>query len=65
MRVEATTPLEATFQVRPTLRNGGGYELWDPQHQVALANADPESWGDVVVERGVTDWEPTGKADKS
>jgi len=54
-KLEETTPLEATFQVRPTLRNGGGYELWNPANQVSLANADPESWGDMVVKQGVTE----------
>jgi len=55
IKLEAATPLEATFQIRPTMKNGGGYELWDPGTQVSLASADPDGWGDSVVEQGVTE----------
>lgn len=55
MKLEAATPLAATFQIVPTMKNGGGYELWDPENDVSLASADPESWGDSVVGLGVTE----------
>lgn len=55
MKREAATPAEATFQIRHTARNGGGYELWDPIEQVSIASADPDTYGDSVVGKGVTE----------
>jgi len=45
VKLEKASPYEATFQVRPTMQDGGGLEIWDPHVKVALANTEAEeSW---------------------
>mmetsp|Transcript_53274 Transcript_53274/g.102976 ORF Transcript_53274/g.102976 Transcript_53274/m.102976 type:complete len:490 (+) Transcript_53274:87-1556(+) len=45
VKLEKAGPHEATFQVRPTMQDGGGLEIWDPHTKVALANTNAEeSW---------------------
>lgn len=51
------TPLETAFQVRQI---DGGYEIWDPQHEVALASADPKwVFSDGPAGKGVAECSDT------
>lgn len=61
MRFEEAHPLDASFRVRHTLADGGGTEIWDPQHQVALSSADPAwTFRDRVAGSGVAECEAPG-----
>merc|ERR1719265_447286 len=53
---QSAHPLDTTFQVRRTAEDGGGIEIWDPQHRVSLASADVK-WAisDHVAKRGVAE----------
>lgn len=51
--LETVSPLDATFLIRKT---GDGFEIWDPQRDVAIANANPAGWfQDHVADRGVAE----------
>jgi len=42
VKLEKACPFDATFQVRPTVQDGGGLEIWDPHTKVAIANTNGE-----------------------
>lgn len=54
--IEDASPIDVTFQVRPTHKNGGGLEIWDPQTGHVLASGNPEWWSkDQVAARGIAE----------
>lgn len=56
MPMEEAHPIYATFRVRPTAKDGGGYEIWDPQTQVALSSANPDWYfGDSATDQGMAE----------
>lgn len=42
MPLEHAHPIYTTFRVRPTAKDGGGYEIWDPHDQQALMSNNEE-----------------------
>jgi len=61
MPFEEAHPIYATFRVRPTAKDGGGYEIWDPQTQVALSSANPDWYfGDEATDRGMAECRVAG-----
>jgi hypothetical protein len=58
--IEEASPIDVTFQVRPTHKNGGGLEIWDPQTGHVLASGNPEWYSkDQVAAQGIaecSDW---------
>jgi len=54
--VSLASPLDVTFQVRPTRQNGGGLEIWDPQTRHVLASGNPEWFAkDHVASKGIAE----------
>eukprot|EP00746_Dinoflagellata_sp_MGD_P011703 gnl/MRDRNA2_/MRDRNA2_124665_c0_seq1.p1 gnl/MRDRNA2_/MRDRNA2_124665_c0~~gnl/MRDRNA2_/MRDRNA2_124665_c0_seq1.p1 ORF type:complete len:398 (-),score=49.70 gnl/MRDRNA2_/MRDRNA2_124665_c0_seq1:86-1279(-) len=54
----ATTPIDATFQVREV---PGGHEIWDPQRGVSIASANPDWYiADSAADSGVAECYPAG-----
>merc|ERR1719321_1110627 len=51
------SPLDTSFQVREV---DGGYEIWDPKYEVALASANPDwTFADEAAESGVAECSDT------
>lgn len=54
-------PLDATFRVRNTHKNGGGLEIWHPKSHFSLASGNP-SWliKDRAAAQGIAECKPDG-----
>lgn len=54
--ISTVTPSQATFQIHPTARNGGGLEIWSPIYEVSLASMYTDGWfKDVAADNGVAE----------
>lgn len=54
--IKKASPLSVTFRARPTHKNGGGLEIWDPQTGHALASANAEWFSaDHVARNGIAE----------
>lgn len=60
---EKASPIDTAFQVREV---DGGYEIWDPKYEVALASADPEwTFADEAASSGIAECGDTSDCGKS
>lgn len=56
VNIPEAQPNDVTFRVRPTQKNGGGLEIWDPQTGYALASANPDwTFRDNVAGQGIAE----------
>merc|ERR1740138_255971 len=54
-------PLDVTFRVRHTAKDGGGLEIWDPQTRHSLASGNPAWYSkDRVAARGIAECREPG-----
>lgn len=61
LRFSQAHPLDASFRVRQTMKDGGGVEIWDPDMQVALSSASPDwTFADRVADQGVAECSAPG-----